>query len=197
MGRSLIMLAMLGWLLLPRAPAFAQSTAEEHSGVYLRMSVGLTSMQVEHASDADSELGGALSFALGYFVLPNLALSLDVFGANAYKFHVPDPSEEGTTLELDARTLGAGVSLTYYFPFEFYLSVAPGVAWLRIGIEDGPTHLSQADFGLNVIAGKEWWIGGSWALGAGVQLVYVLADIESAGIDATWSLGVLFTVTRN
>lgn len=195
--RSLFVLALCSCLALPSATTFAQqSPAEQHSGVYLRMSVGLTSMQVPDGSGDDSELGGTLSFALGYFILPKLALSLDVFGANAYKFHL-QPEGEDTTLEIDARTLAAGVSLTYYLPYQFYVSVAPGVGWLRVTAPDADSHISHAAFALDAIAGKEWWIGGSWALGVGAQLVYVLADIESAGIDHSWALGVLFTVTRN
>ena len=196
MAKRLPCLLMLACLVLPGRALAQENPDEQHSGVYLRMSVGVTSMQARYDAGTDSELGGSLSFALGYFILPELALSLDVFGANAYKFGVPDRPEE-TSVEFDARSLALGASLTYYLPYDFYLSVAPGVGWLLVGIAGQESRFSNAGFALDVIAGKEWWIGGSWALGAGLQLIYLLADVPSARVDYSWSLGVLFTVTRN
>jgi hypothetical protein len=169
---------------------------EQRSGIYLRVSVGLASMQLHNEFGADSELGGAMSFAIGYYVLPNLALSLGAYGANAYKFAVPTAAD-GSTTEVDARSLALGISLTYYFPLEFYAAIAPGVGWLLETAESTESRFNNAGFALDVIAGREWWIRGSWALGAGVQLILNTADKRVAGIDYAWSLGVLFTVTWN
>lgn len=48
-----------------------------------------------------------------------------------------------------------------------------------------------------MLLGKEWWIAGTWTLGAAAQFTYSMADGRVAAIDYVWSLGVLFTVARN
>jgi hypothetical protein len=199
-------LALLGWLTLRSGPVHAQAAGpepctscngvEQRSGVLLRMSLGLASMQLENQFGVDSELGGTFSFALGYFVTPNLALSLETFGVNAYTFRVPTDND-GSTSEVDARSLALGVSLTYYFPLDFYLSIGPAIGWFLANIHGSDSHLNDARFALDLLAGREWWIGGSWALGVAAQLIYNGADGRVADIDYTWSAGVLFTVTRN
>jgi hypothetical protein len=171
------------------------STDEVRSGVYLRMSVGLSMLQLHSKYGVVSKVGGGASAALGYYVLPNFALSIGVFGVNAYKFEVP--TKQDGTVEVDARSLCLGLSLTYYFPLEFYVAVTPGVGWVLETYQGGDSSLNNAGFALDVLLGKEWWIAGTWTLGAGAQFTYSMADGRVAAIDYMWSLGVLFTVARN
>jgi hypothetical protein len=171
------------------------STDEVRSGVYLRMSVGLSMLQLHSRYGVTSKVGGSASFALGYYILPNFALSVGVFGANAYKFEVP--TKQMGTVEVDARSLGLGLSLTYYLPLEFYVAVTPGVGWVLETYQGGNSNLNNAGFALDVLLGKEWWIAGTWTLGASAQFTYSMADGRVAAIDYVWSLGVLFTVARN
>ena len=172
------------------------STDEVRSGVYLRMSVGLSMLQLHSTYGVTSKVGGGASFALGYYVLPNFALSIGAFGANAYKFAVPT-KQDGNTAEVDARSLCLGLSLTYYFPLEFYVAVTPGVGWVLQTYQGGNSSLNNAGFALDALLGKEWWIAGTWTLGAAAQFTYSMADGRVAAIDYVWSLGVLFTVARN
>jgi hypothetical protein len=206
---GLLMLGLLAWRSgVARAePPVAQpadtelcptciATDEHRSGIYLRMSVGVAPMQLHNEFGTASRLGGAVSFALGYYVQPNFALSLGAFGSNAYTFAVPT-GNKGMTTQIDARSLCLGVSLTYYFPLDFYLGVTPGIGWLLETFKDGDSSFNNAGFALDVIAGKEWWLAGAWALGTGAQFTYTMADGRVAGVDYAWSLGALFTVTWN
>jgi Outer membrane protein beta-barrel domain len=172
------------------------TTDEHRSGVYLRMSAGITSLQLHTDYGTANKVGGSVSFAFGYYILPNLALSLGGYGSNAYKFEVPTRTP-GETVELDARMLCLGVSLTYYFPYEFYLAVAPGMGWVLETFEGGDSKMNDAGFALDVLAGKEWWMQGTWTLGVGMQFSYTVAEGEIAAVDYVWALGVLFTVSWN
>jgi hypothetical protein len=172
------------------------ATTEVRSGIYLRMSVGLAMLQLHSSQGVVSKVGGGASFALGYYILPNFALSLGAFGANAYKFDVQTKNSD-ETVELDARSLCLGVSLTYYFPYDFYVALTPGIGWVLETFEGGNSNLNNAGFALDALIGKEWWVAGTWALGAGAHFTYSMADGRIASIDYVWSLGVLFTVSWN
>jgi len=199
-------LTWLSWLLPQGAVAQPQplptcadcESEEQHSGFYMRLSVGLGATAVEGRVGTSAAFGGSSSFAFGYFILPNLALSLDLFGANAYNVELssewtsPEPAAE-----FDVRSLAAGVSFTYYLPLDFYVSAGPGVGWLMLSTALAQPQLSGAGFAFDALAGREFWIGGSWALGAGVQFIYVRGDGGIDAVDAAWSLGTLFTVTKN
>jgi hypothetical protein len=210
-------LVVTGWLALRCGSALAQQAAvpetkaaapqaaatpcpscgdEQHDGIYVRLSVGLASMRLGNDNGGGSGLAATASFALGYFILPNFALSIDGFTAETYKVGVPTGSD-GTTTQFDTRALAAGLSLTYYFPLDFYVSLAPGVGWLLPSNQAGDTHVNGAGFALDALAGKEWWIGGAWALGAGAQLIYIRSDNTVSSVGYAWSLGVLFTVTSS
>jgi hypothetical protein len=200
---SVAALASLCWLAARDAqaevPACTSCESEEqHSGFYMRLSVGLGATAIEGRVGTSAAFGGSSSFAFGYFILPNLALSLDLFGANAYNVAL---SSEWTypapAAEFDVRSLAAGISLTYYLPLEFYVSAGPGVGWLMLSSALAEPQLSGAGFAFDALAGREFWIGGSWALGVGVQFIYVRGDGGIDAVDAAWSLGTLFTVTKN
>jgi hypothetical protein len=203
---SVAALASMSWLLARGAESQAQPPTcatcepeEQHSGFYMRLSVGLGATAVEGSVGTSAPaFGGSSSFAFGYFILPNLALSLDLFGANAYDVAL---SSEWTypapAAEFDVRSLAAGISFTYYLPLDFYVSAGPGIGWLMLSTSLAEPQLSGAGFAFDALAGREFWIGGSWALGVGVQFVYVRGDGGIDAVDAAWSLGTLFTVTKN
>jgi hypothetical protein len=119
-----------------------------------------------------------------------------VFGANAYDLILPEDVVDASQ-EVDVRALAAGLSLTYYLPLDFYVSAGAGLGWLQLTSTVAGPEQSDAGFGFDAIAGKEWWIGGSWAFGPGVQFTYVTGGDESTRVQSAWSLGALFTVTRN
>jgi hypothetical protein len=208
---SLAALVSLNWLAARGADAQAQPPAasqteantcatcdpeEQHDGLYLRLSVGLGATAIGGSIGTAAAFGGSSSFAIGHFILPHLALSLDLFGANAYD--LPLSAEwAATTSKVDARTLAAGVSLTYYLPLDFYISAGPGIGWLMLSSALAEPQLSGAGFALDALAGKEFWIGRSWALGVGIQFIYVRGDGGIDAVDDAWSLGTLFTVTKN
>lgn len=206
-----ITLASLSWLPARGADAQAQPPAtppahgatctncdpeEQHDGFYLRLSVGLGATAIGGSIGTAAAFGGSSSFAFGYFVLPNLALSLDLFGANAYDLPL-SADWAAATSEVDARTLAAGVSLTYYLPLDFYISVAPGIGWLMLSSSLAEPQLSGAGFAFDALTGKEFWIGRSWALGAGFQFIYVRGSGGIDAVDDAWSVGMIFTVTKN
>jgi hypothetical protein len=169
---------------------------DQHEGFYMRLSVGMTRSVTYGEGPSGAEIGGASSIALGLFVVPNLAIAIDLFSSGGYGMEL-QPTPTLPTRSWDVQALAAGIGLTYYLPLDFYLSLAPGLGLIRISAQGVKPEFSPVTLGVDAIVGKEWWLGGSWAMGAGAQVIYVGGAAAPQGISSVLSVGVLFTVTKN
>jgi hypothetical protein len=109
----------------------------------------------------------------------------------------PDVEVEGlgSATSDEDLTMGAlGGGLTYYFmPVNMYVSGSLGAGSLSLGDSDSDTGV-VGEFML----GKEWWLGGSWGLGAAG--VFGFHSIPDGGADENWSgtnWGIRLSATLN
>jgi hypothetical protein len=172
-----------------------------HDGFYLHLDLGgggFSSKAEEGGNSAEFSGGaGQFSVAVGYNVVPNLALAGHLWGVSADD---PDFELNGVKVGTDdvrVRVGGVGVNLTYYFmPVNIYLSATPTitVASLKVGAAEFET---DSGFGIRLAAGKEWWVSDSW--GIGLNLQYAYSSNDEKGLDpATWKtnwFGVAFSAT--
>ena len=149
-----------------------------------------------------SGLSGNTTLGIGYAVVENLIINLDIF-ANT----VTDP-----TVEIDGRDVGEvdaevtitniGVGATYYImPTNVYL--ASSIALAEGSVKSGRVAIeTDTGYGINVAIGKEWWVSDNWGIGVAGQLFHtVLPDenlITGEVFDfKTTSIAILFSATFN
>jgi len=134
------------------------------------------------AGAADITLTGAgLTFngALGFSVAPNFALHADVNLMSIVQPRVTlsgaGVSGGGYDTENDYTSTMLGVGFTYYMmPTNLYVSGSVGLALMRA--EFSGTSATRAEsglgFGINAMAGHDWWISNTLGFGIGLQLQY-------------------------
>jgi hypothetical protein len=207
LGRFVVAIACL--VLLRPAPANA-GAPEEHDLFFMRASAGLC------AGNAKLETGGFkgelkdpgldVNIAVGYVVIPNLAVHATLWG---WGLNDPDVSVQGafggSTLAnhglFQMTAFGAGA--TYYvMPLNAYVSSSVG-----LGAFTGTDQLdgqSERGLAVDVTAGKEWWINPEWGAGAALSYSYASADDKDIGpatlprgswTGTSWALR--FTATFN
>ena len=139
-------------------------TARRHTGFYLRAMVGGGYAKVGDADDGTAYLGGSV----GYFLMENLALHGD--------------------LSLGGFT-GIGAGATYFLtPVDVYLGASLMAIAAGVQVTDRygnaiSTGSSEAGPGIGLIAGKQWWMGDSFGLGAAATIH--AGQVEFGGKDNT------------
>ena len=161
-----------------------------HEGFFLRLQLGPGGSSITREGESWSGVSLGLGLAIGGSPVEDFAIHLDF--QTAWLF---DPPGEVDGIAMQA--LGLGVTW-YIMPVQIFLSGSAGVGWLAFGNDDGQTKDTSAGFALDVVVGKEWWIGADWGVGAGVQLLYMHVQdyIDDEGIDAL-AVNALFTATYN
>jgi len=202
-------IALMGLACLTARPA-AAGEPQEHDKFFTRASVGicagnakLTSPGFEAKLD---EAGLDVNVAVGYVVLPNLAVhgTLWGWGLNDPTLHIT--GQFGSTSLSNHgifEMIAFGGGATYYLmPLNAYLSSSVGM-----GAFSGTDQLdgqSKHGFAVDVTAGKEWWVNADWGAGAAVSYSHVSADDDNLGpanvppgriTGTSWALR--FTATFN
>ena len=194
----------------PTVEAGEDDTKHKHDGFYLRLTTGVGSTtsveEIERDEFVVSGLSGNTTIGIGYAVVENLILNVDLFSTM-----VEDPIAEinGKEIgEVDAEleVINVGLGATYYImPTNVYLtgSIALASGSLKsYGKSYGHKTESEAGYGINVAVGKEWWVSNNWGIGVAGQLFHtVLSDenpITGEVFDLkTTSLAILFSATFN
>jgi hypothetical protein len=183
---------------------FSQSNGvHQHDGFYLRLAGGFGYAQLtEEVMNLDIELsgfGGSSRIQIGGTVSENLILYGELGGVVVYN---PDLKFAGETFDTDDTQMivsDFGGGLTYYFmPTNIYLAFSALLSQATLEV-DGDRSTSEIGFGLNAMAGKEWWVGDDWGIGATVYIYYSTMSDEGCS-DCTinnFSVGVLFSATYN
>lgn len=202
---ALTIVAGLAWA----GASHAGGEARTHDGFFLRLSAGFASTETK-ISDATGKLklsgsAGDVNLAVGGVIAPNLAIHGTIFGWSA-----SDPDAEITVYGVGSGsgsisgtvTMSAvGGGVTYYImPANFYLSGSVGLARLRFDSNTSgvPNGDSDSGFALDLTAGKEWWVGRNWGLGAAGDIM--IHSVPDGGLPENWagpSFGLRFTATMN
>jgi len=108
--------------------------------------------------------------------------------------------ENGPDVKVTVSDFGAGI--TYYImPANVYFSLS--LLGSGVSLEVGEAEFeSDIGFGINVMIGKEWWVGDDWGLGVAGFGYYSAMDDKEKFLGYTHSIsnisfGILFTVTYN
>lgn len=175
-----------------------------HDGFFLRLAPGFGWNNTESDSGGNSlkmsGVSGLFNFAIGGAVSQDLILHLDASGVRTSD---PEVKQNGTDVSSNfsySSTSMVGLGMTYYFPSNFYLTGAAGMAESRYK-SNGSTTKTDTGFGANVMVGKEWWVSDNWGLGIAGQFLYTNCPSKSSvvgkpDVEAT-SFGVLFSATYN
>lgn len=175
-----------------------------HDGFFLRLAPGFGWNETSSESGGNSlKMSGAsvlFNFAIGGAVAQDLILHLDASGVNTSD---PKATFKGNGQSPDvtsATTTLAGIGLTYYFPSDYYITGAFGMAETEYK-SNGIKHKTDNGYGVNVMIGKEWWVSDNWGLGIAGQFLYTNCRDKSfatatSDVEST-SFGLLFSATYN
>ena len=211
MSHRPLVLALAATLVLPALiPSASRAGGEPrtHDGFFLRLGAGGGNARntLEYQGDKLEFSGTAanIDIAIGGVVAPNLALHGTLFG-----WGVTDPdlkltssvdSLTATGTAKGTATLSAvGVGLTYYYmPVNAYITGSVGTATFEFDPEHGQKSDTKDGVAFEIGAGKEWWVGTSWGLGAAVNYIY--SSLPDKDINRNWNgnaVHVLFSATFN
>ena len=175
-----------------------------HDGFFLRVAPGFgwnnTEVEAGGTTLKVSGVSGLFNFAIGGAVTQDLILHLDVSGVNTSDPKVKDNGADVSSDYSSAATSMVGLGITYYFPSNYYLTGAAGMAKSSKKYKGSKIETDRG-YGANVMVGKEWWVSDNWGLGLAGQFLYTNCpekssvpgkpDVESA------TFGVLFSATYN
>jgi len=179
----------------------APPPGQTHDGFYLRLQAGPAYISARQGNTTYQAAGAAMGFALGAVVLPNLAL----FGSFFFHFgDQPTIKTGGTSMSIPDSTLQVssfGAGLAYYvMPINVY--VAAAVAGTDAQLTDKNQNRlasSNSGLGFQVMAGKEWWVGREWGLGAAAELTGAwMKDTDDSTVSwNAFTYSLLFSATYN
>lgn len=184
-------LAVAAWALLAVPAAADEARQHDPGAFFFRFSVGAgtANVRIEPSGFEPTKFHGPtvdLDLAAGLTVSENLALHLTTFGWSMTSPNLVQPSLEG-------RYLGTivlacyGVGATWYFTqSNFYVTGSAGVGQLKfdlteLGVSDRSDHGPAFTLG----AGREWWLGESFALGMSAHFAYIRA--QDSTVPESWA----------
>lgn len=135
-----------------------------------------------------------VSFSFRVAVGEHWTLAADAWGAAA---PAPKSIVPGSTLAAS----GLGLNLIHQVrPASLFVSFSPSTTLLTV-LDDGGSILArtQLGFGAKLAVGKEWRVGGRWALGLAAEALVVTHPEQCRGAPTwlTFAGGVAFSATDN
>jgi hypothetical protein len=195
--------------------AYPYSKTHQHDGFYLRLSVGIGGGVISGdghvASGVDevalSSFGIGSSIGLGFALIPNLILHLDLSFASFFNSDVDvDGDDQGAAAYADPglgvgedqQLVGLGIGMTYYFmPANIYLSGSLGIGRVVFEDDDGDRGASSVGLAGNLMLGKEWWVANDWGIGIAAQLLLLSVEDDLLNDVNAAALSVLFSASYN
>jgi hypothetical protein len=199
--------------LLCKGSVLCQDGIHEHDGFYLRMllGAGYAELVEKNVLGSDLKFSGTtvpFRFQIGGQVSKNL-IAYGEFGFASQtnpKMEWMGRSESSSDFTVSVGDLGIGI--TYYLmPVNIYFSLSLLYSSVQLEYDDTKGE-SEIDFdngnGINIIVGKEWWVGTQWALGVALYGYYsdmqVQTSIEGSNYEYysyNYSFGAMFSFTYN
>lgn len=188
------------------APAYAFPD-EAHTGLFVRLNAGLaymnTSEAIGTAITTTTGIAGMGEFGVGWAVIPNLIVHLDVASAGVIGPKVSIKGGDATAIGSGSpadTVANFGVGVTYYMmPYNFWVGGAVGgsAAWLDYG---GGRLVSDIGWGFVANFGKEFWVSQNWGLGFAGELLFsaVPNDVSNVTYNLnTLAFGILVCASYN
>jgi hypothetical protein len=184
---------------------------EMHDGFFLRLTTGPAGGAVSlDVPDADQRTYSGGAWASSIDIGGAVVRDLVVFGrarvTSLFHPHVRDGDHKvdlaGDSYFVSQGLLGAGLNY-YVMPINIYFGGCIGFATIaaeRTFHRGGSTQQnSDVGFGIDLDAGKEWWVGDNWGLGVALRLSLASVPAGNENVqDAVFGSGfvsVLFSAT--
>lgn len=163
---------------------------DPHQGLYLRLMLGGAYDQMTNSADSSTTIHGgavALDMHIGYFIAPNFAIGADLAGSSVagptITMNGMDITAANST-QLTFTMIGAGA--TYFVPDpNLYVAGSIGIARGQIQDGSGNTSRSPDGWGLNLLAGKEWWVSPHWGVGVAAHFFYIHLPEDTSSASTT------------
>lgn len=184
---------------------------EMHDGFFLRLTTGpaggAVSLDVPDLPERTYSGGGwSSSIDIGGAPVRDLVIFGRARGAWLFDPKVRDGSDEvdlGDPLSVTQGLIGAGINY-YLMPINIYFGGAIGFATIttardRRGAVNDDRQASDVGFGIDLDAGKEWWVGDNWGIGAALRLSLASVpagnDIARDAVFGSGFVSVVFSAT--
>lgn len=151
-----------------------ERVGQEHKGLALRVTSGYGFGSLSASDVREGSLVVGLGVDVGGAVIENLIVRGRLRGAVSYYRDNPF----GTNTLFSFGTAGAGIDY-YFMPINIYLGGTLSVAGISRADEDN-VNRSKAGIGLDLDAGKEWWISRRWGIGIALRATYI--DVAPANL---------------
>ena len=199
--------------LLCKGSVLCQDGIHEHDGFFIRMllGTGYAELVEKNVIGSDLKISGTtvpFRFQLGGNLFKNFSAYGEFGFASQTNPEMEWMGHSGSTSDVSASVGDLGFGITYYLmPVNIYFSLS--LLYSSVQLEYNNTKSeSEINFntgnGINVIVGKEWWVGNQWAMGISLYGYYsdmhVQNSIEGINYDyftRNYSIGVMLSATYN
>lgn len=174
---------------------------EQHNGLYMRFQPGI-GFGYANYEDIVEVLGGSGAFTM--HIGGTVAEDLIIFGKFSTN-SITNPTitilgfitSESKDTKYTVNAFGAGV--TYYLPFNFYLTGSLDIAMSNLTIGDSELN-SDAGIGMELALGKEWFVSDNWGLGLAFMTQFSKMTGKDEGDEyelGNLFYGLMFSATYN
>jgi hypothetical protein len=188
-----------------------EAGVEMHDGFFLRLTTGpaggAVSLDVPDLPERTYSGGGwSSSIDIGGGPVRDLVIFGRLRGAWLFDPKVRDGNAEvdlGAAFNVTQGLIGAGINY-YVMPLNIYFGGAIGFATIttardRPGQVDDVRQASDVGFGIDLDAGKEWWVGDNWGIGVALRLSLASVpagnDIARDAVFGSGFVSIVFSAT--
>jgi opacity protein-like surface antigen len=191
--------------------AMAMAESHTHDGFFLNLALGFGYQGFTYdanKSPYDMEAKGVsteLDIKLGGRIATNTLLHATILGVtntSEIEFKTKGGSKVGSSSDKSENLSMLGVGLTYYLPENIFISGSVGFA--NFNLQDNTDEdndiegTTEKGLGVQVAAGKEWWVSDNWGIGVSAAFTYGSAeDQKDLGDASAYGVNVMFSATFN
>ena len=191
--------------------AMAMAESHTHDGFFLNLALGFGYQGFTYEANKfiyDMEAKGVsteLDIKLGGRIATNTLLHATILGVtntSEIVFKSKGGSKVGSSSDDSENMSMLGIGLTYYLPENIFISGSVGLAQFNLqdntDEENNIEGATENGIGVQIAAGKEWWVSDNWGLGVSVAFTYGAAeDQKDMGDASAYGVNVMFSATFN
>lgn len=198
-------------LALLATTAMAMAESHTHDGFFLNLALGFGYQGFTYDANKalyDMEAKGVsteFDLKLGGRIATNTILHATILGVtntNEIEYKTKGGKKIGSSSKNSENMSMLGIGLTYYLPENIFISGSAGFA--NFNLQDNSDEdrdiegATENGLGVQIAAGKEWWVSDNWGLGLSVAFTYGAAEDKDDGGDASaYGVNVMFSATFN
>ncbi len=199
--------------LLCKGSVLCQDGIHEHDGFFLRMllGAGYAELVEKNVMGSDLKFSGPtvpFHFQIGGQLSKNFIFYGEIGFASQTNPEMEWMGQSGSSSDITVFVGDLGLGITYYLmPVNIYFSLSTlySQAQLEYNNTKSESKISYDNInGINLMVGKEWWVGAQWALGVALYGYYsdmhVQTSIEGINYDyftRNFSIGAMISATFN